>query len=109
MSRIAIAGKGGSGKTTISGTLARLAGQKLGEVLAIDGDPNPNLATTLGIARDEPWPLLSRDLLVHEDIDGQHTVRLAHPMAEIVARHAVEGPDGVHLLALGEVESAGKG
>ncbi|MGH2840115.1 MAG: AAA family ATPase, partial [Solirubrobacteraceae bacterium] len=47
--KLAIAGKGGSGKTSISGTMARLLARSGHNVLAIDGDSNPNLALTLGI------------------------------------------------------------
>jgi CO dehydrogenase maturation factor len=47
--KLAIAGKGGSGKTSISGTLCRLLARDGHRVLAIDGDSNPNLALTLGI------------------------------------------------------------
>lgn len=109
MRRIAIAGKGGTGKTTISGTLARLSGRRLGGILAIDGDPNPNLATVLGITRSGRWPLLPHDLLVREEQRDCVHSRLAQPLAEILDRYAVDGPDGVRLLALGEVEQAGKG
>ena len=48
--RIAIAGKGGTGKTTIAGTLARVMARTGREVLAIDADTNPNLASVLGIS-----------------------------------------------------------
>ena len=41
--------KGGSGKTTVAGTLARILAEGNCKVLAIDGDPNPNLALMLGI------------------------------------------------------------
>ncbi|MFC1645796.1 AAA family ATPase [Candidatus Omnitrophota bacterium] len=47
---IAIAGKGGVGKTTISSLLIRyLAKQKSGSVLAVDADPNSNLSESLGL------------------------------------------------------------
>ncbi|MDQ3518083.1 MAG: AAA family ATPase, partial [Gemmatimonadota bacterium] len=42
--RVAIAGKGGTGKTTISGTLARVLARQGRQVLAIDADTTPNLA-----------------------------------------------------------------
>jgi Mrp family chromosome partitioning ATPase len=47
--KIAVAGKGGSGKTTLAGTLARVLGRRGQAVLAIDADTNPNLAITLGL------------------------------------------------------------
>jgi CO dehydrogenase nickel-insertion accessory protein CooC1 len=47
--KLAIAGKGGSGKTTVAGTMARLAAGRGVDVLAIDADLNPNLALVLGM------------------------------------------------------------
>jgi len=52
--KIAIAGKGGVGKTTISGTICRVLAKEGERVLAIDGDPNPNLSVVLGIDKDQP-------------------------------------------------------
>jgi CO dehydrogenase maturation factor len=49
--KIAVAGKGGSGKTTIAGTLARVLARRGLQVLAIDGDTNPNLGISAGIPR----------------------------------------------------------
>ena len=49
--RIAIAGKGGAGKTTISATLCRLLARQGRRVVAIDADSNPNLAIALGVDR----------------------------------------------------------
>jgi CO dehydrogenase maturation factor len=46
--KIAISGKGGSGKTTIAATLTRILARRGLPVLAIDGDPNPNLLQALG-------------------------------------------------------------
>jgi CO dehydrogenase maturation factor len=51
--KIAIAGKGGVGKTTISASLARLLGDQGEKVFAIDADPNANLALSLGFSRAE--------------------------------------------------------
>jgi CO dehydrogenase maturation factor len=47
--KVAIAGKGGAGKTTIAGTLARQLARQGYEVLALDNDLNPNLPLTVGI------------------------------------------------------------
>jgi len=47
---IAIAGKGGTGKTTIAALLVRIIKEKkLGSILAIDADPNSNLGEYLGV------------------------------------------------------------
>jgi|FLYL01.1.fsa_nt_gi CO dehydrogenase maturation factor len=108
MKRVAVSGKGGSGKTTIAGVLARLSGRATGELLAVDGDPNPNLARAMGVAKDD-WPLLPADLLAVVEENGQRVSRLTRPIREIVERYAVAGPDHVYLLALGEVDHAGKG
>lgn len=109
MTRIAISGKGGSGKTTISGTLARLVGRRLGWVLAVDGDPNPNLGRAMGVQHSGIWPLLPTDLMKVEEIEGRRVSRLALPIEQILREHTVAGPDGVRLLALGEVDEPGKG
>jgi len=51
--KIAVSGKGGVGKTLVSGTLASYFAQKGFKVMAIDADPSPNLALTLGIPVEE--------------------------------------------------------
>jgi CO dehydrogenase maturation factor len=105
--KLAVAGKGGSGKTSISGTMARLLGREGRSVLAIDGDSNPNLALTLGIPaeRMSNLPTLSRDMLERTD-EGP---RLKTTLDEICATHSVDGPDGVSLLVMANPEHAGTG
>ncbi len=96
--RLAIAGKGGSGKTSISGTMARVLARAGHDVLAIDGDPNPNLALTLGI---EPERMDALPTLAPEHVDrkpGGPTLTL--PLSELEASHGVTGPDGVRLLVM---------
>lgn len=51
--KLAFAGKGGVGKTTISASLARLLGERGERVFAIDADPNANLALSLGLSREQ--------------------------------------------------------
>ena len=48
--KIAVTGKGGVGKSTISGILSHLANESGKSVLAIDADPDANLASVLGIS-----------------------------------------------------------
>ena len=105
--KLAIAGKGGSGKTSISGTMARLLARGGHSVLAIDGDSNPNLALTLGIPADKmnDLPLLPRDLI--QRTDGG--VQLTKTLDEVCDTHSLRGPDGVTLLVMAHPQHAGKG
>jgi CO dehydrogenase maturation factor len=105
--KLAVAGKGGSGKTSISGTLARVLARRGMNVLAIDGDSNPNLALTLGLPleRMDDVPTLTRDLLRRTD-DG---AELTKTVEEICATHSVAAPDGVTLLVMANPQHAGTG
>ncbi len=109
---IAIGGKGGSGKTTISGILARALGRRHGPVWAIDGDSNPNLALTLGLSPDrlQSVPALSRDLLEQvPQLGGKQRVRLKIPIDKVKEQFGVPAPDNVNLIIVGRVDHAGAG
>jgi CO dehydrogenase maturation factor len=105
--KVAIAGKGGSGKTSISGTMARVLARSGKRVLAIDGDSNPNLALTLGVPveRMNDLPVLTRDLLDRSGGDA----RLTQTVEEICETHSLEAPDGVRLLVMAHPQHAGTG
>ena len=105
--KLAIAGKGGSGKTSISGTIARQLARDGYRVLAIDGDSNPNLGLTLGIPaeRMSDMPTLPDDL-IRRTAQG---AELRRPLEEIMASHSVSGPDGVELLVMAHPQHANTG
>jgi CO dehydrogenase maturation factor len=108
--KIAVSGKGGSGKTTLSGTLARTFADDGYDVVAIDDDENPNLAMTLGIAREESVPPVPSDLLQRvETPGGDSELELTKTPDEIIADHGVTAPGDVSLLKMGEVDHAGSG
>jgi CO dehydrogenase maturation factor len=110
--RIAIAGKGGTGKTTIAGTLARLLAREGRAVLAVDADTNPNLAVTLGVpaSRTREIAPLPLDLLERRtDSDGSaRTVFAANP-DDVIRNYAASAADGVQLLVMGRVDHSGAG
>ena len=112
--KIATVGKGGSGKTTIAGTLARLLGQQTGKVLAIDGDTNPNLALVLGLSPSRADAITYTRSSVMRSVeteDGDRRLELAIDAAELEARYVTKAPDGVDLIVMGQPEhgSAGQG
>lgn len=110
--RIAIAGKGGSGKTTIAGTLARVLAESGHAVLAIDADSNPNLATTLGIpaARAQEIAGLPRSLMERRtEPDGTTRTVFAADAEQVLREYGTVGPDGVRLVVMGRVGHGGAG
>lgn len=110
--RIAVAGKGGAGKTTISATLSRLLARQGYCVTAIDDDPNPNLAVALGVPAEERARLtrVPRDVLVErEGLAGAPAIELARPFSEVVAEYGVCGPDSVSTVVMTGIVEAGSG
>lgn len=102
--QIAVAGKGGTGKTIVSGTLARWFGANGYDVVAVDNDDDPNLAISLGLGREAAVPPIPGEYLsrVETDDDGQDW-ELTRPPRKIIDEHGVDAPDGVTLLRAGEI------
>ncbi len=112
MPTIAVAGKGGSGKTTIAGTLARVFARGGREVWAIDADSTPNLGLTLGLSREQAAALapMPRTILREDtDASGKRVLSLNVPAAVVIAQHAATTPDAVKLLLMGRIDHAGAG
>lgn len=103
--RVALAGKGGAGKTTLSATLCRLAARDDREVVAVDADSNPNLVVALGLPPGTPVPTLPPTALSRR----LHGPALSEPVDVLLDRHALQAPDGVRLLAMGMPGHAGEG
>ncbi len=111
--RLAVCGKGGSGKTTISASLARLFARRGHAVTALDGDPNPNLATALGVPADARARMqrVPREDVVEERTDpaGHTDLVLTRPFDEILGHYGVVAPDGVGVLSMTGLLGAGRG
>lgn len=100
--KVAVAGKGGSGKSTVSGALARLLARQGHHVVAIDADPNPNLGISLGMPRTSVETMRP---ILNALLDSGHTHDDPTPAAEdLLSRYGVEAPDGVILVATGKIE-----
>jgi CO dehydrogenase maturation factor len=102
---LAVAGKGGSGKSVLSGTLARVLAQRGHRVLAIDSDPMPGMAHSLGIPEPPTPPLLLR--AAEKPEKGPWRLKPRVGPAAVVRHYTTPAPDGVRLLQLGKADKDG--
>jgi len=112
--KIAVSGKGGVGKTLIAGVLAEFLVRKGFKVLAIDADPTPNLALTLGVPLEEAneiVPISENSQLIEEKTQTgvRGVYNLSFTVEDITERFSVSSPYDVNLLVMGTVRSAGAG
>ena len=70
--KLAVAGKGGIGKSTIAAALALLLARRGRRVLAVDADPDANLASALGVSAERQRDIIpiSRHRALVEDRTG---------------------------------------
>jgi len=112
--KVAVSGKGGVGKTFVAGALADSFAKKGHKVIAIDADPSPNLALTLGIPVDQASkivPISENRRLIESKTQTSFAgvYRLSFRVDDIVRDFCVETPYGISLLVMGGVKSAGGG
>lgn len=103
---IAMAGKGGTGKTTLAALIVRIIKEnKLGSVLAVDADPNSNLAEALGV---EPKETIGKIL---DDIaSGLQKIPSGIPkdrFIEYQVQTAIAEGSGFDVLTMGRPEGPG--
>ncbi|PHR28123.1 MAG: carbon monoxide dehydrogenase [Desulfotalea sp.] len=113
--KIAIGGKGGVGKTTVTSLLARcLAANENNKVIAIDADPVANLAAALGISEEEPIIPISGLTELIEERTGAKAGTIGgffslNPKVDDIPDKFSLMRDNVKLLVMGTVQSGGSG
>lgn len=112
--KIAVTGKGGVGKTTIAATLARLYAAEGKKVYAADVDPDANLGLALGFKEEELKeivPISKMRKLVEErtGADKSNSFYKVNPKVDDIPDTYGRECNGVKLLVLGTVETAGGG
>jgi CO dehydrogenase maturation factor len=102
--RIALSGKGGTGKTTISALLVRsLIGMGETPVLAVDADPNANLNEALGLPLGETLGSMREDAFTKSIPPGMsRTGYIEYRFQQVLIES-----EGVDLLAMGRPEGTG--
>ena len=105
--RLAVIGKGGSGKTVISSTLARLLGRQGRRVLVADLDVNPGLTYSIGMGgTDISLPVDALEPRPGAAYGWQ--LRQGLLPRDAVERFSFAAPDGVRVTGLGKIGGADK-
>lgn len=113
--KIAVTGKGGVGKSTISGVLARLFAQEGKRVIAIDADPDANLASAIGISEEEASsiiPFSKMKELAEERTgakEGYGSYFILNPKVDDLPEKHCITHKGIKLLTMGTVDQGGSG
>ena len=108
--RVAFVGKGGAGKSAIAGTFCRVLARRGEPVLAVDSDPLPGLALSLGLDIDDDVRIPDDAVVERKEGETGPRYRLREDLdaVEAVARFAVEAPDGVRFLQFGKIGTQGQ-
>ena len=114
--KLAITGKGGVGKTTLTALLAQAYADQGRDVLAVDADPSPCLAGALGFPADlrgQLHPIAEMDELIEERTGAKRGTMggffTLNPRVEDIPERFSVVHRGVRLLEMGSVETGGSG
>lgn len=107
--KIAVSGKGGVGKTTISANLAKLLKKKGYHVYAVDADPDSSLGLALGIPEEQLAgikPIIEMNGFIGEQV-GDGALYTLNPMVNDIADQFSLDTDGIKFLRMGGIKQGG--
>ncbi|MBI4180478.1 MAG: AAA family ATPase, partial [Chloroflexi bacterium] len=112
--KIAISGKGGVGKTLLSALLTRIFAESGYAVLAIDADPDANLAATLGFPHPEEITPISEMKELVEERTGAKPGEIApfyklNPKVDDIPEKYSVKHNGIRLMVMGRIKRGGTG
>jgi CO dehydrogenase maturation factor len=114
--KLAVTGKGGVGKTTLAGTMARVLAAEGYQVLAVDADPDANLASALGVPRQQAAaivPIAEMKELIEERTGAQPgtfgTYFKINPRVDDIPDELSVRLDGIRLMVMGTVKEGAGG
>ncbi|MCX7661825.1 MAG: AAA family ATPase, partial [Candidatus Omnitrophica bacterium] len=103
MAKIAVSGKGGSGKTTIASLIIRtLVENKKTPILAVDADPNANLYLSLGAKFNQTIADLKEEVRQNTPLGFSKSDYFNFRLQEVISEN-----NGFDLLVMGRPEGAG--
>lgn len=107
--RIAVAGKGGVGKTSIAAALARTLAARGASVYAVDADPDVSLGLALGISEDVLGalpPIIEAKGIVSERTGGGSLLVLNPAVDDLLSSYSIEH-EGIRLFRMGGLKGGG--
>jgi CO dehydrogenase maturation factor len=110
--KLAITGKGGVGKTTVAASLCRALRDLGRAVVAVDADPDTNLAGSLGYRGPEIAPLSKLEALIAERVgggDGGGGFLRLNPRVDDIPEQLGVVIDGIRLLVMGTIDRGRQG
>jgi len=112
--KIAISGKGGVGKTLLASFLSKTFAESGYSVIAIDADPDANLAATLGFPHPEKITPISKMSALIEERTGVQPGQSApffklNPKVDDIPENYSVKHGGIKLMVMGRVKKGGSG